>query len=214
MELVDWADAIQQEIDSDPEGSWYWPGDPTHNIFDQAWMRFVNRNLNYFCFPNMVTLAANREQQFNPKLKVALEFCNYARKFNNNLGPYGRMCVWRLPPGKQLLAHVDNFEYHAHIIRNIFVISDNNQELFKININSREIECPKGTFFQFSPYSELHEFLNNTEHDFYFLGFDYWDLNKLSDAVARIGVNNLIIHKSQRQGFGASNTKKLYMSEH
>jgi hypothetical protein len=214
MELVEWADQIKEEILADEDNGWYWPNNSDKKIFDQAYMKFVNRNLNYYYFPNMLYLAYNREHQFNPSFKVTLDFCNYAREFNNNLGPFGRMCIWKLPPKTQLLPHRDDFKYHNHIARNIFVISDNTENLFRVNIKEEPVPCVKGTFFQFHPYTDIHEFINESEESMYFLGFDYWYLDKLSAAAKDLQVGSIDILPYQRKGQGGRKTKKLYLSPH
>ena len=214
MELAEWANQIKEEILADESNDWYWPNKSDNKIFDQAYMKFVNRNLNYYYFPNMVYLAYNREQQFNPNLKVTLEFCKYARSFNNNQGPFGRMCIWRLPPKTQLLPHRDNFKYHNHIVRNIFIISDNTENLFRVKIKEEPVPCVKGTFFQFHPYTDIHEFINESEESMYFLGFDYWYLDKLSAAAAELQVESIKILPFQRYLHGGRQTNKLYLSPH
>ena len=216
--MIDWADKIKKEIDSDFEYPWYKPN--SDGIFVQSWMKFINRNLNYFHFPNMVALAHTGEQQLNPKFPETLKFCEFTRQFNNNLGPFGRMCIWRLPAQARLLPHVDDFEYHMHIVRNIFVISDNSEGLFKINIKKEfqqkptKINCPKGSWFQFYPGVDWHEFSNKTDQEFYFLGYDYWIPDKLAQAVSTIGIDNLIINQDQRFNFAVEGTDKLYISQH
>jgi len=162
----------------------------------------------------MVYLAYNREHQFNPSFKVTLDFCNYARSFNDNQGPFGRMCIWKLPPKTRLLPHCDNFKYHDHIARNIFVISDNPENLFRVNIKEKPIPCVKGTFFQFHPYTDIHEFINGSEENMYFLGFDYWYLDKLLVAAAELQVESIAIYPYQRNGYGSRQTDKLYLSPH
>jgi len=214
MELSDWADRIKEEILADESNEWYWPDNSDNKIFDQAYMKFVNRNLNYYYFPNMLYLAHNREHQFNPSFNVTLDFCNHARSFNNNLGPFGRMCIWKLPPKTQLLPHRDDFKYHDHIARNIFVISDNPENLFRVIIKEEPVPCVKGTFFQFHPYTDIHEFINESEESMYFLGFDYWYLDKLSAAAMELQAGSINLRPYQRSDHGGRKTKKLYLSPH
>jgi hypothetical protein len=50
-DLQNWADRIAAEIAADDAiNEWFWPKSSSHEIFEQAWMKFVNRNLNYFSF--------------------------------------------------------------------------------------------------------------------------------------------------------------------
>lgn len=78
-DLQDWADRIQAEINAD-EGvnDWFWPKSRSHEIFEEAWMKFVNRNLNYFSFPSII--ASVREgNQFNPALPETFKFLSLCK---------------------------------------------------------------------------------------------------------------------------------------
>ena len=43
------ADIIKEEI-LNSASDWFWPVDKKHKVFEQAHMKFLNRNLNYFSF--------------------------------------------------------------------------------------------------------------------------------------------------------------------
>lgn len=211
--LQEEADIIKEEIFKD-QNEWFWPVDKKHEIFEQARMKFINRNLNYFNFPSMVaqTIEGN---DFNPNLPKTLEFCDgVTRELTNETGPFGRMCVWKMSPGKQILPHKDAYQYHFCIRRNIFVISDNKEDKLKININSEPVLFDKGTLFQFSPATELHEFINNSDDDFYFLGFDFWMPAQLVFEQERLNFNKVINDPNRLAGFGGPNTLYKFISKH
>lgn len=212
--LTDWADIIKKEIENDVSNDYFWPVTKKHKIFEQAYMKFLNRNLNYFHFPNMVVHAAIEGNEFNQSFPETIKFCEFVRTLTNNTGPFGRMCVWYMPPGKQLLPHVDNFEYHRQMVRNIFVISENKNNSLKINIDKVPVEFDKGTLFQFHPDRELHEFVNNTDENFYFLGFDFWIPELLLQSLLKINVKEVIDNPARLAGFGGSETKFKYISKH
>lgn len=197
-----------------------WPDDvPKHQVFEQAYMKFLNGNLNYYHFPNMV--AHSQEQDgWNDAFPISINFCKNARHVTKNRGPLGRMCVWDLPPGRRLLPHVDDFEYHRHIVRNIFIISPDLEDKVKINISGKPAPTTQGSFFQFQPHAQTHEFINESDQHFYFLGFDYWIMDKLNEALTRINVEDAKRdpERLKRAGdtfvYGSINTKCKYQSKH
>ena len=74
----EWATQLQQEIVNDTS-DWFHPrGRVTDGEgigdFDYGRMRFVNRNLNYFYFDNMLSHAVKNQFDFNPKYPKFLEF--------------------------------------------------------------------------------------------------------------------------------------------
>jgi glycosyltransferase involved in cell wall biosynthesis len=115
----------------------------------------------------------------------------------------------------------DNFEYHRHIVRNIFVVSPGIENKTSIVINGQSIKPTQGTIFQFLPHIENHEFINDIDEHFYFLGFDYWIMSKLEEARKRIDLA-AIINDPERiyvnsQGYpvyGSLGTKCKYQSAH
>lgn len=196
-----------------------WPtNEPKHNTFEQAYMKFLNGNLNYYHFPNMV-VAAREENNWNESFPKSIEFCNAARTITGNKGPLGRMCVWDLPPGKRLLPHTDDFEYHRHIVRNIFVVSPNIEDKTQILIKNKKMPTKQGTFFQFLPHSEEHEFVNNSDEHFYFLGYDYWILQKLQEAEQRVNIADVANDKDRIKFdnsslvYGSIGTRYKYQSD-
>ncbi len=213
--LVDYANIVQQEIDLDQDNPWWWPYSPEHQIFEQAKMKFLNGNLNYFNFRNMI-VQTQEETLYNKGFAKTLEFCNFVRSFNDDAhkdSPFGRMCVWWLPAKARLLPHKDNYFYHRFILRHIFVVSE--PENMAIRINEKDVEVKKGLLFQFNPDTELHEFVNDSEKPFYFLGFDFWN-NRLLDALSSLTNSEEVINDPLRTGtFGAGKTtKSKYISKH
>jgi hypothetical protein len=214
--LQEWADIILAEINADENvNDWYWPKTQHHQIFEQAWMKFVNRNLNYFSFENMI--AQVREgNEFNLAFLKTLELCRYTRVLSPKHinSPFGRMCIWNLPPNTQLLPHKDNYFYHRFITRNIFIVSDNTDYSMIIKIDKEFAPSQKGSLWQFHPDKELHSFNNTSDRPFYFLGFDFWDEEKL------VALQSLIDHKTLSEDvermttFGSLGKKSKFISNH
>ena len=198
-----WAKTILTEITLDSE-SWWKPIDDNHQIFEQCNMKFVNKNLNYFNFKNML-LTLIEGYEFNKSLSKTLEFCKYVRTISGDRGPFGRMCVWEVPPHAELLRHYDSFKYHNCIIRNIFIVSEHNNNNSDIEINGISVNYNQGTLFQFNPSRESHSFKNNSDSPWYFLGFDYWIPEKLFMFLRATDVTELYndpIRKSNKFGVG------------
>lgn len=216
--LVKWSNIIYEEIQADEgKNSWFWPKSDEHEIFEQAYMKFVNRNLNYFNFPSII--AQVREgNEFNPALKKTLQFCRYVRTLDPSYSncPFGRMCVWQLPPGKKLLPHRDNYLYHRFITRNIFIVSDNVDSAMEIRIENESAPTSQGSLWSFHPDLELHEFDNTKgERPFYFLGFDFWDVRRLVALQTLIDHETLANDNERLCTYGGGIGKKSkYISEH
>jgi hypothetical protein len=214
--LQDRADEILEEIIVDEDKhDWHWPKSKDHQIFDQAYMKFVNRNLNYFSFPSII--AQVREgNEFNPALPKTLDLCRYARVLSpvHAKSPFGRMCVWNLPPGAQLLPHRDNYSYHRFITRNIFIVSDSIDNSVIIKIENQEAPSTKGSLWQFHPDVELHTFHNTGDKPFYFLGFDFWDERKLAALQTLIDHKKLAEDPIRMNTFGGDGSSAKYISKH
>lgn len=211
--LKNWAKLVKTEI-LNYSDEWFWPVDDKHKIFEQAKMIFVNRNLNYFHIDNMVAAVCEGDE-FNSKLTTTRKFCGWSRTLTGDTGPFGRMCVWNLQASKELLPHVDAFDYHFNIVRNIFIVSENTNDQVKININGLDVKFEQGTFFQFSPATEKHAFKNASDEPFYFLGFDFWIPNKLNDLMKKINVVDLINDQQRLNTLGQPKRNKVkYISKH
>jgi hypothetical protein len=213
---TEWAKKLKQEIDSDSAHDWFHPkgrigGVPGPGDFDYGRMKFVNRNLNYFYTDSMISHAVKNDYQYNPSFPAALEFCNNLRVLLNEPGPFGRMCIWKLVPNGYLLPHYDRWGYHYCITRYIFCISDHAGAEATIRIKNTEIEVKQGLLFNFYPAIEMHEFINHTDRDWNFMGFDYWRPELLQMSLEKSGINDKT-EISYTDGFGTKQQK--YMSNH
>lgn len=214
--LQEWAKIIETEISNNDSVEWFWPKSNEHQIFEQAYMKFVNRNLNYFYFESMIA-QVKEGNEFNPDLPKILEFCRSTRslapKYKDS--PFGRMCVWKLPPGMQILPHRDNYRYHRFVMRNIFVISDTDVcKDVDIAIENQKVNVERGLLFQFQPATELHAFHNKSDKPFYFLGFDFWENPLLEALSAIIDYDKIVNDPIRLSGFGGPKTKFKYISTH
>lgn len=206
-----WAKTILSEITSDSE-QWWCPINDKHQIFEQSFLKFVNRNLNYYNISNML-LSLIEGYQYNKSLTKTLDFCNYSRNLTNDQGPFGRMCVWNIPPGAELLSHRDKFKYHYMIVRNIFIVSDHDNNNSHISIQNKTINYNQGTLFQFQPAIEEHAFKNNSDKPWYFLGFDFWNTEMLFHAIKSYDLSKMYNNSIRQQSdtvFGIGDCK--YMS--
>jgi hypothetical protein len=217
IDYLNWSKILDNEINNDSNSSWYHPKgrvDGTVGVghFDYGRMKFVNRNLNYFYFENMISLAVKNQYEYNKNYKQTLNFCNLLRPVLNESGPFGRMCIWKIPPKGYLLPHVDAWPYHSCIRRYIFCISDHKNDDATIVIHNKEISVSQGLLFQFHPFYQKHEFINHTNKNWYFLGFDYWNTIKLNQLALEKNINlNTEIYYAE--GFGGYKSKCKYMSK-
>ena len=202
------AKVVHEEILNDVS-DWFSPT-AGHKIFDQAYMKFINRNLNYFDFGNMVT-QTTEPPEYNPSLVKTLEFCLRVKDNFQEEGPFGRMCVWKIPPKMKIMQHVDNFEYHRHITRYIFSVSEHS-DLAEIVISGKRIDVEQGSIFKFYPAVQRHRFYNMSDVDWYFLGFDFWKTDLLKLAYDRIDSASIISNPARLSGFGCDQEK--YQSFH
>lgn len=209
------ADLILKEIEADIDvHDYYWPVSQVHSIFEQAYMKFLNRNLNHFNFENMITHALVDGNTFNPAFPNTIDFCDRVRNITGDTGPFGRMCIWNLPPGKRLLPHVDNFDYHRSIIRNIFIVSENINNTLEIRIRNINVEFDKGTLFQFFPGSQRHTFINNSDKTFYFLGFDFWNETILEEAASKLDLEAIAANPDRYKPYSKYNLDAKHLSNH
>jgi len=217
----DWAISLKEEIAQDAEHDWFHPlgkpldseGNPQKGIgdFDYGRMKFVNRNINYYYFENILLHAIKNNYEYNPAFPKCLEFCRFVGNMMNETGPFGRMCIWKLSGKAYLLPHYDRWEYHRHIKRYIFCISEQEGADALINIEGKTIEVKQGLLFSFNPATEKHEFANYLDSDWNFLGFDFWQPDLLEQAVNRLGTtkDTKLLYT---EGYGAK--KQEYLSQH
>ena len=206
------------EIEADTS-DWFHPkgrpvSGPGVGDFDYGRMRFVNRNINYFYFDSIISMALKNDYEYNSNYPKILEFCNSMRTELNELGPFGRMCIWNMIPRGYLLPHKDNWEYHNQIRRYILCISEHSGKEATIKINNKVIEVEQGLFFRFDPAKEMHEFINHTDKNWYFLGFDFWDIDKLQkSAIERNITKETIIEYNLDLQFGGNKSYSKFMSK-
>lgn len=210
--LQDYAKIALEEVENS-DSEYFHPVSSKHHIFEQVRMKFLNRNLNYFNFESMVA-QTTEDDPFNTQFPKTLEFCDFSRTFTNTHTPYGRMCIWYIPPKTKILPHLDNFVYHRHIVRNIFVLSKNTEGKHLIIINGKNINSFDGLYFQFNPATEVHTFANLSDEPYYFLGYDFWIKDKLDSALATVDIQSVINNPTRLTGFGADGTQCKYMSSH
>jgi hypothetical protein len=209
--LVD-AQAILTEIINDTDPNWFKPkGKPGRQLhddspgdFDMGIMKFVNKNLNYFYFINMISYALKNNYEYNPNYPYTLDFCNRMREVLDEPGPFGRMCIWNLDAYCKLLPHTDAWKYHKRIKRYILCVSTHAGDEALIRIAGEKIDVVQGLFFSFNPDTDIHEFVNYTNRPFYFIGFDYWNIEKLSEASLEnnITIDTMIPYTEEYGGFG------------
>jgi hypothetical protein len=190
------AQTILAEIENDTNPNWFRPkGKPgSHGVvpgdFDLGAMKFINRNLNYFYFINMISHALKNDFEYNPSFPRALDFCNKMRSVLDEPGPFGRMCVWNLDAYCKLLPHVDAWEYHKQIKRYILCVSTHAGDEVLVRIAGEKVDIEQGLLFNFDPSTDVHEFVNYTNRPFYFIGFDYWNVEKLAQSSAKYNITS------------------------
>jgi hypothetical protein len=212
--LQEWADKVYYEIENDST-PYFHPVNRNHKIFEESYMKFVNRNLNYYNFSNMVVCALKEPPEWNPQLKVTLEFCNFVKTFmDEESTPFGRMCVWNVPPRKRIKKHTDNFTYHAMIDRYIFFVSSHPAGSINVTINNEKANTDKGVLWKFNPAFDEHEFVNNSDDPLYFLGFDIWKKEKLYSLKDVIDVDSVIQDPARLSRYGGQHTTCKFISEH
>lgn len=212
----DWAVRIKNEIDNNELSGWYDPkglpyGQPGIGHFDYGHVKFINRNLNYYYFENMISHAMKNQYLYNSDFPDALNFCNFSRSVLNEYSPFGRMCIWKLTPKSFLAPHYDRWTYHFYISRYIFCVSDQENEEALIKIRGKEIKVSQGLLFNFTPTIDEHEFINYSNRDWNFIGIDFWKPELLESASKKYGITSetKILYQ---EGYGSKMQK--YLSEH
>lgn len=84
----------------------------------------------------------------------------------------------------------------------------------KINIAGNKVIVKQGTLFQFQPALEIHEFINDSDKPFYFLGFDYWNESMHEYFKLYHDIKSIINNPVRTSGYGAAGTEFKYMSKH
>jgi len=208
-----WADMLENEILDDEDNPWYLAEDQLAGS-DQLQLKFINRNLNYYYFPNMVSMAANREQKYNFNFPVTLRFCQKARSIYDTNRPFGRMVIHRLPAGKSVSVGSADVEYYQHVITSLFVLTSGDQ--FAIHINNRVMPSTRGSFFQYQPSSDRLTATNNSRGDMYFLAFDNWLPGSIEKCVRDMDPREWLGRNPERRSIALKPklSQMLYISPH
>ncbi len=205
---IEWADILYKEITED-KADWFHPTRPD-KVFDQAFQKFMTGNLNCYSLKNMLATSIEPEAR-NPNLLKCYEFADLVRQSQPNGGPFGKMAVWKVEPGKKLLPHRDNFPYHHHIYRIIFNISDHSDDV-EIFMDKKRVHVVKGLTFPFRPATEEHSFENKSDKDWYFLAFDFWDKEKHAELVKTVDLSGVLNNPARI--FGIGNVTEKCLSTH
>jgi hypothetical protein len=200
----DYTEVVLKEVEADEDrNSWWVPKSKQHTIFELAFMKFVNGNLNYFDLRNMVIHANDPFPYWNPAFPNTRKVCEDLKVELNQMGPLGRMCVWKVPPKAYLEPHTDNYLYHRMITRWVYFLNlDSSSTL--VRFGDEHISSNKGTLVELQPFYEKHEFRNEATTDWFFLVFDTWDMEWLS-RVTRPN-NDLLYQKDPK--------RVVYQSKH
>jgi hypothetical protein len=204
----EWAKLLHEEILAD-KSAWFHPS-RDDGIFDQAWQKFMTGNLNPYWFENILATTLEPVER-NISLPRCYEFAELVRQSHPQAGVFGKMPLWKVPPGAEILSHVDNYKYHRNIYRNIFSVSDHTDNV-EININKKKVSVEQGTLFSFRPASQIHSFSNNSETDWYFLGFDFWDKHSLAELLKVTDVDDALNDPGRLLSYG--NKRQKYLSNH
>lgn len=213
-DLQEWADIIFKEVISD-QSEYYWPVSKHYKDFEQVYMKFLNRNLNHFDHKNMIVNALREEPEWHSGLSKTIDFCKFIRATEGKEGtPFGRMCIWKVPPNCAILLHIDNFVYHSLIERYILFISSHPENSVQVNVNKQSVKVSKGILWQFAPSYDRHEFINNSSEDFYFLGFDVWNMEKLMNMSKKFDLDQILNNAERYSAYGGLGTSFKYISKH
>ncbi len=205
---VEWADILYKEV-MDDHSPWFHPT-RRDGTFDQAFQKFMTGNLNCYSLKNMLATSIEPEIR-NPRLLKCYGFADLVRQSQPNGGPFGKMALWKVGPGKKLLSHRDNFPYHHHIYRIIFNISDHGDDV-EIIMNKDRVHVVKGSLFPFRPATEEHSFENKSDKDWYFLAFDFWDKDKHADLINTIDLTGVLNNPDRIHAIG--NVTEKCLSNH
>ena len=188
------------------------PNDKSRGVFDDVRLHFVNRNFNILYLESTIHLALTQNYEWNPMFVKSRELFDYARKFNNETGPFGRMIVWSVPPNSKIDAHTDELPYQTGVTRYIFTASNQSSPNISIRIKDYEVSLKPGTMFGFNA-EDLHEFINNSNDYWYFLGIDYWIPNKLKDLAEQYTITKDSVIQYD-EGYGLKLPKSKYWTRH
>lgn len=197
-DLIDWAQALDQEIPRNIS-KWWVPTNDKNHIFDTNSMMFVNGNLNYYQMENMVASALYEQYDWNPDLPTTKAFCDFIKsEYHTPDHKFGRMVLWRVSAGCAILPHNDSQLYHKMVDRYILFITKHPSGWVEMRIDEfatgeetqhhqlqYNINTDQGCLMRFNPSRERHSFINNTEDDWIIIAFDVWNpgLLKMCDRL-------------------------------
>ena len=229
VQFPEWADIVANEIHqatiADPV--WHYaegwkvdekgsrttdPNNNTKGVFDDVRLHFVNRNFNILYLESTIHMALTGDYEYNPMFIKSREIFELARQYNHETGPFGRMIVWSVPPGAKILAHVDDLPYQKGVNRYVFTASKQSSPDISINIQNYEVDLEPGMMFAFHA-EDMHEFTNNSNEYWYFLGIDYW----IPEELERLARENNITKESvieYDEGMGLRFPKCKYWTRH
>jgi len=188
------------------------PNNKSRGVFDDVRLHFVNRNFNILYLESTVHLALTQDYEWNPMFTKSRELFEYARQFNGETGPFGRMIVWSVPPGGKIDAHTDELPYQSCVTRYIYTATKQATPDISVRIQDYEVPLQPGTMFGFDA-EDLHEFTNNTNDYWYFLGIDYWIPEKLAEISKELNITKDSVIEYQ-EGYGLRFPKSKYWSRH
>lgn len=183
---------IEQEIIADEHAEWFFPYAPGYPTFENCRLKFLNGNLDYRSFQNMINHAYREPGYFNPAFKKVREFAEYIRPMTDCLGPLGRSTVWNIPPGEMIKPHTDAFIYHRYITRWIYIIKQDTEHT-RLSIAGNRLTTVPGDMFELHPAEQVHYFFNKSAVPWYFLGIDFWNINTL-DSVPSAPNNDSLLY--------------------
>jgi hypothetical protein len=175
----EYIDVLHQEILADSANEWF---NPSKRSFIGCKMKFVNGNLDPYSFQNMSNHARLKNPRINGAFGKTLEFCNFVRELAGSTSPFGRMCIWQVPPHELISLHVDDHAYHRCVNRWCYFIT-NSADSTKVLVSDQVIPSDAGTLFEFRPAPEAHSFSNLSDQTWYFLSFDIWETENLENIL-------------------------------
>jgi hypothetical protein len=205
---IEWAEKLFVEIIND-ESDWFYPWEK-NEIFIQAFQKFMTRNLNPYWFES-IAISATEPEEKNKALPLCYEFADLVRQIHPMAGQFGKMPLWKVPPGMKILPHTDNFKYHRSIYRNIFIVSNHSNDV-EIIVDGKRVEVQQGSLFVLQPATQEHSFSNNSNKDWYFLGFDFWNKAHLAHWLKEINANDVLDEPERLTSFGTGRHK--FLSRH
>ena len=227
-QFPEWAETIAKEIETAKQLDTQWhhavnwrvddkgvrtadPENTTKGVFDDVRLHFVNRNFNILYEESTIHLALNG-YEYNPLFTKSLELFEMAREFNKETGPFGRMIVWDCPPGSKISAHVDTLPYQVGVTRYIYTATKQSSPDISIKINNEDVPLQSGMMFAFHA-DDMHEFTNNSNDYWYFLGIDYWIPEKLQEGIDKYNITKDTILEYD-EGLGMTFPKCKYWTRH